>query len=168
MGGGGLSLVIVSTAPNLQDIAAQVKRYRQDSARPYVQNNAVIVLEYDARSHLAANVARLMQAHPDKESPAKLAKQTYWPAGRKKGKRVSERQIRYLLDTRDDAPSPGLDVIVAIANAFEVPAWQLLADDKMIRLWEIGRLFSMPEAVSDATVEKHLPLPPTEKRRRQA
>jgi hypothetical protein len=127
----------------------------------------VILPNYNARDLLAANVRRLMDEHPDKSSPSKLARRCFWPAGAKQGKRVSERQIRYVLDTRTDSvppvPSPTLDLVIAIGNAFDVPAWQLLVDDRQLRTWMVGKLFSASEAVSDAQVERHLPLPPAER-----
>lgn len=111
-----------------------------------------------------------MSEHEDKSTPSRLAKIARWPAGRKAGELVSERQIRYALDTREDVdpptPSPTLDFIVAMANAFEVPAWQLLADDRLIKLWNLGKLFTMSEAISDKDVERHLPFPPRERRDR--
>lgn len=123
-------------------------------------------IDYSERHLLAENIKRLMTERPELSSPAKLAKECRWPAGKKKGRKVSERQIRYALDTRVDAlppvPSPTLDLIVAIANAFSVPTWQLLADDRLIKLWSLGKLFTMSEAVTDAKVEQHLPLPPRE------
>jgi hypothetical protein len=116
---------------------------------------------------LAENIKRLMFEQPALGSPAKLAKECRWPAGKKKGQKISERNIRYALDTRLDAvppvPSPTLDLIIAIANAFNVPTWQMLADDRMIRLWNLGKLFATSEAVMDAEVERHLPFPPTSK-----
>lgn len=122
-------------------------------------------LDYSARKLLVDNVERLMADHPDLGKPVKLAKKARWPAGKKKGKPISERQIRYMLDLREDAipatPSPTLDLIVGIANAFEVPAWQLLADDRVLRIWELGRLFDSREAVTDKTVEANYPLPPS-------
>lgn len=124
-------------------------------------------MDYSARTLLADNIEALMAAHPDRDTPKKLAKFARWPAGKKKGELVGERTIRYALDTRQDTvppvPSPSLDLIVAIANAFGVPSWQLLADQRLLRLWNLGKLFTMTEGVSDAEVEKHLPLPPRER-----
>jgi hypothetical protein len=132
----------------------------------------MIVPEYSARDVLAANVQRLMDEHGDLGSPGKLAKRCFWPGGNKKGKRVSERQIRYVLDTRAGAalpsPSPSLDLIVAIGNAFKVPAWQLLVDDKQLRVWMVGKLFTSSEGISDKAVEQHLPLPPRKAERPDA
>lgn len=124
-------------------------------------------LDYSARKLVADNVRDLMNAHKEAfGSVPKLAKAAKWPAGPKRGRSVSERQIRYLLDTRADAipptPSPTLDLIIAVANAFEVHAWQLLADTRALRIWEIGKLFDGREAVSDTKVEGHYPLPPQE------
>lgn len=123
-------------------------------------------IDYSARKLLAENLARLMADHPDKSTPAKLAKVARWPSGKKRGREISERQIRYALDIRTDAvpaiPSPTLDLVIRIANAFDVPAWKLLAPRRVHRVWELGKLFTYTESVSDGEVEKHLPLPPRE------
>lgn len=132
-------------------------------ARTIKQNNAMIVPEYDPKLLLADNLKRLMDEHPDKSSPAKLSKVSKWPAGPKRGQNISPRVIAYLLDTRPEAKpySPTLDLIVGIADAFKVPAWQLLVDDKQLRTWMVGKLFSAEEAVADSAVERHYPLPPS-------
>lgn len=41
------------------------------------------------------------------------------------------------------------------------PVKQLLADDRVLRIWELGRLFDSREAVTDKTVEANYPLPPS-------
>ena len=135
---------------------------------PLGLQNVAVGTDYTARRLLADNIERLMALpeNSEKNSPAKLARVARWPAGKKKGEPVSERQIRYALDTREDVlppvPSPTLDFIVAIANAFGVPSWQMLSDDRLLKLWSLGKLFTISESVSDADVEKHLPLPPRE------
>ncbi len=122
----------------------------------------MILPNYTARELLAEQVKKLMEARPTLSSPRLLAKAAHWPAGKKKGKPVSERQIRYLLDTSDDAPSPTLDLIVAVAKAFDVAPWQLLVDDKQLRIWAVGKLFSESEVVGDEEVAKFLPPAPPE------
>lgn len=128
-------------------------------------------LDYSARKQLANNIEWLMAERPELGSTTKLAKIARWPAGKKKGELISERQIRYVMDTREDAvpptPSPTLDLIIGIANAFEVPTWQLLADERVLRIWELGKLFTSREAVSDTKVEGHYPLPPAVRAPRQ-
>jgi hypothetical protein len=164
--------LIVFTRPLCNILPSRVKPQLQLFAGRLKQNNAVIVPEYSARDLLAANLQRLMAEHPDKDSPDKLSKACFWPAGRKKGENVAPRTIRYALDARVDAdppvPSPSLDLIIAIANAFEVPAWQLVADQRILRLSELGKLFTMSESVSDQQVERHLPLPPEPSKRKRA
>jgi nitrous oxide reductase len=124
----------------------------------------MLMPEYDAREQLAANVSDLMRASDDKKSAKALAAKCRWPetAGpKRRGKKLSERYIRYVLNPAPDAAhSPSLDVITAIANAFGTPAWRLLVDDKTLRVWMVGKLFTTSEGVSDQEVEKHLPLPP--------
>lgn len=123
----------------------------------------MIVPDYSARDLLAANLERLMAEHPDKATPSKLSKRCFWPAGDKKGEPVAPRTIRYVLDRRAGAaaaPSPSLDLIVALAEAFGLPAWQLLVDDRQLRTWMVGKLFTSGEAVTDAKVEAHIPRPP--------
>lgn len=136
----------MSTGASLQYFAELRKAERQHIARAERQH--IDVQTNSTRLVLAAAVAHLMKLHPDRDTPAKLSRRCFWPAGKKKGKRVSERQLRYVLDTRADAvppiPSPSLDLIVAIANAFDVPAWQLLVDDKQAREWVVDRLFAGP------------------------
>lgn len=126
----------------------------------------MILPKYDARDVLAANLERLMADNPELGTRKQLAAKCFWPEGnRKAGKNVSERIIGYVLDRRvvADPYSPSLDLITAFALAFNVPAWQLLVDDKQLRTWMVGKLFSTEDAVSDQHVEKHLPLPPREK-----
>lgn len=118
------------------------------------------------RELLAANLARLMDETPEKGTPRLLSKVARWPEGSSKaGDPVSPRIIRYVLDTRDEAPpySPTLDLVVALAEAFKVPPWQLLADDRLLKLWNLGKLFTISEAVTDKEVEKHLPFPPEDR-----
>lgn len=120
----------------------------------------MILPQLEPREQLAAKVKSLMEASADKGTPRLLSKVCYWPPGSKKaGRKVSERNICYVLDTSEFSPSPTLDVIVAIANAFSVPAWQLLVDEKQVRLWMVGRLLSTTE-VRDSHVERHLPPTP--------
>lgn len=132
----------------------------------------MILPAYDARQLLAENVAALMGKHVELSTSKKLAAAAKWPpsAGpKRRGKQLSERYIRYVLNpSADEQHSPSLDVIVAIASAFDVEAWQLLVDDKAIRQWMVGKLFTSSEAVTDAKVEAHLPLPPGAAAKRKA
>lgn len=124
----------------------------------------MITADPTARELLAANVDELMRAHPDLDTPRKLALRAKWPpsAGpKRRGKPLSERYIRYVLNPTVDAQhSPSLDVITAIAEAFKTEPWRLLVNEKTLRLWALGKLFSNDQAVTDQHVEKHLPLPP--------
>lgn len=132
----------------------------------------MIVPTYNARDLLAANVAELMRQHPDLGTSKKLAARARWPASagpKRRGKPLSERYIRYVLNpSADEQHSPSLDVIVAISTAFGIDAWRLLVDEKAIRQWMVGKLFTPDEAASDAKVEQHLPLPPGAERRKAA
>lgn len=127
---------------------------------------AAILPEYNARDLLAANVEQLMRESSDMKTAKTLAAACRWPATagpKRRGKKLSERYIRYVLTPgTDNSPSPSLDVITAIATAFNTHAWRLLVDDRTLRLWMMGKLFSMSEGVTDREVEKHLPFPPRE------
>jgi hypothetical protein len=103
---------------------------------------AVTASAYLFRAVLARNLTRLMEEHTDRSSPAKLSQHSIWPIGSTKaGKKVSERQIRYVLEPHGPlAPSATLDLVTALANAFKVPPWRLLADDEQIREWAMDRL----------------------------
>lgn len=97
------------------------------------------------RELLAANIERLMADTPGMDTPEKLAKFCRWPTGHKKaGKKIAPRTIRYLLDTRKDAPSPSLDMVAAIAAAFGRPPWELLTDDEQTRHYLVSRILSAP------------------------
>lgn len=96
---------------------------------------------YDARALLAANLQRLMEKHPDKDSAEKMSKVCAWTAGTKKGKKIAPRTIGYVLDTRNiERPSPGLDLITSLADAFKVRAWQLLVDERELHDWAVRKL----------------------------
>jgi hypothetical protein len=131
----------------------------------------VILPEYSARDLLAANVRELMRNRPDLDTSRKLAARCRWPdsAGPlRRGKPLSERYIRYVLNpTADEQHSPSIDVVTAIATALGTQAWRLLVDDKTLRQYMMGKLFSMEDAVPDKQVEKHLPLPPREEKGRR-
>lgn len=145
-----------------------VKGVRQHIAGLGRQDSAVSTTTHNARALLAANVEELMRAHPDLDTARKLAARAKWPASagpKRRGKPLSERYIRYVLNPTAEAQhSPSLDVLTAIAEAFKTEPWRLLVNDKTLRLWALGKLFSNDEAVPDQHVEKHLPLPPSAKR----
>ena len=117
-----------------------------------------------ARELLAANVGELMRSTPELDTAKKLAAKAKWPASagpKRRGKALSERYVRYVLNPTAEAQhSPSLDVITAIADAFKTEPWRLLVNEKTLRLWAIGKLFTIEGAVSDSHVERHLPLPP--------
>ncbi len=93
-----------------------------------------------------------MDAAVGMDSPEKLAKLCKWPKGHKKaGKEIAPRTIRYLLDVRQDAPSPSVDLIFAIAKALERQPWELLADDEQTKRYLLGMLMS-PKPVADERV----------------
>lgn len=120
-------------------------------------------LDYSTRKQLAENVRRLMDEHAELSSVPKLAKHARWPAGKKRGELISERNLRYALkvpsDPSDITPSPGLDVIIGIANAFEVPAWQLLADSQVLRIWRLAQLMATGEHALEADSDGQHPTP---------
>jgi len=78
---------------------------------------------YNSRKILAGNVAALMNVRPDLSSHAKLAKQCSTAT-----RKIGARTIGHVLNAKD-GPQPQLDTIVAIADAFRVPAWLLLTPD---------------------------------------
>lgn len=149
-----------------------VKYNRQHFAFARGQHEGVKIPAYSAREVLATNVAALMSEHDDLNSAKKLAARCRWPATagpKRRGKALSERYIRYVLNpTADSQHSPSLDVIQAIAEALDTQAWRLLVDEKAFRQWMVGKLFTTSEAVSDIKVEQHLPLPPDSTQRRPA
>lgn len=116
--------------------------------------------EYTPRQLLAANVRKLMDEKPALDSAEKLAKHCKWPDGHKKaGKKIAPRTIRYLLDDRQDAPSPTVDLVFAIAKALERQPWELLADDEQTRKYLLGMLLHSAPA-DDERVGMHLPKSP--------
>lgn len=127
--------------------------------------------EYTARDLLAANLLRHMEETPALDSPEKLSKRCFWPAGAKKGKRVAPRTIRYVLETESKTdkptPSPSLDLIVALATAFEVQPWEMLVDDDQARKWVMARIL-IGKTAPDSVVEKnyHTPAPQSPAKKR--
>lgn len=87
-------------------------------------------------------------------SPEDLAKHCYWQSGKKKGKRVSNRQIRYLFEEGDDKPVPSADVIAAIAVALQCDLWELYFDPESMREKLIERLFPKPAAKGEVIIPK--------------
>lgn len=105
---------------------------------------------YTPRELLAANVRKLMDKAAGMESPEKLAAKCRWPNGHKKaGKLIAPRTIRYLLDCRQDAPSPSVDLIFAIASALSRQPWELLADDDQTRHYLLGMLMASRPASNE-------------------
>lgn len=114
----------------------------------------VTLPDYTPRQLLAANVRRLMESTPGITSAEKLAPRCKWPSGHKKaGKKIAPRTIRYVLDARQDSPSPSVDLICAIALALGRQPWDLLADDEQTRKYLLGVLMS-GRAASDSSVER--------------
>jgi hypothetical protein len=89
-----------------------------------------------------------MEAHPDRDSAAKLSKHCFWPigsGGTKAGKNVAARTISYVLTPQaPKASSTSLDLVTALANAFDLPPWRLLADDQDLRMWAVEQIGSRP------------------------
>lgn len=89
------------------------------------------------------------------ESPEKLAAKCRWPTGHKKaGKLIAARTVRYVLDSRQDAPSPSVDLIFAIAHALGRQPWELLADDEQTRHYLLGMLMASRTPASNEKVER--------------
>lgn len=109
---------------------------------------------YTPRQLLAANVRKLMDLATGLGTPEKLAARCFWPTGHKKsGKPIAARTIRYVLDSRQDAPSPSVDLIFAIAAALGRQPWELLADDDQTRRYLLGVIFGARGA-PDEVVER--------------
>lgn len=89
-------------------------------ARP-LRYHSPVSLNY--RKILAGNIAALQNVRPDLKSHAKLAKQCSTAT-----RKIGARTIGHVLNAKD-GPQPQLDTIVAIADAFRVPAWLLLTPD---------------------------------------
>lgn len=114
----------------------------------------VTLADYTPRQLLAANVRRLMEATPDMRTAERLAPRCLWPSGHKKaGKKIAPRTIRYVLDARQDSPSPSVDLICAIAFALGRQPWELLADDEQTKKYLLGVLMSSSRA-ADSSVER--------------
>ncbi len=82
-----------------------------------------MLISMKLKSILARNITALMERHPDLESHAKIAKRC-----RELGVKLSARAIGYALD-KEDPKQPKLDTVQAIADAFKVQAWLLMAPD---------------------------------------
>lgn len=109
-------------------------------------------ISFAPRELLAANIAKLMAVTMGKDTPEKLAKFCRWPVGNKKaGKKIAPRTIRYMLDTRADAPAPSIDLIFAVAAALDRQPWELLADDEQTRRYLVSRLLHS-EPVPDSKI----------------
>lgn len=81
----------------------------------------------DYRRTLRENLRLLIERRGD--TSKSLARRAHYTAGTKKGERVSERTVRYVLDPNPEAPSPSLDALAAIAKAYDLPVWGLLLPD---------------------------------------
>ena len=79
--------------------------------------------DVDYRKSLRLNLAALLTEHGD--TTTTLARKAVYLDGTKRGKRVAERSLRYFME--QDGPSPGLDALAAIASAYGIAVWQLLA-----------------------------------------
>lgn len=71
-----------------------------------------------------------MDTKPGLDTPAKLARAVILPFGKKGGRHPSPRAIQYLLDEREDAPAPGIDIITGVAMALGRQPWELLLDEE--------------------------------------
>jgi len=72
---------------------------------------------------LIKNINALMDLNEDLDSHAKIARRCA-----ELGAKISARTIGYMLDP-DDPKQPKLDSIAAVAKAFNVPPWVLLASN---------------------------------------
>lgn len=85
-----------------------------------------VVGVYDYRRVLSDNLAALLQERGQTAGTIKA----YYLSGPRKGKRISERMIRYILALPQAGstppPSPALDVLAGIAQALGVPVHLLL------------------------------------------
>ena len=110
--------------------------------------------DYTPRQLLAANVKKWMDNTVGMDSPEKLAKGCKWPVGHKKaGKKIAPRTIRYLLDIRQDSPSPSVDIICSIAAALGRQPWELLADDEQTKRYLMGFILTS-QAATDQRVDQ--------------
>lgn len=94
------------------------------------------------RKLLIANILR--KAGGKFTSPEHLAQSCYWVSGKKKGKKISPRTLRYVFQTGDDMPAPALDVIAGIAKALNCEPWELLFDQATMEKRLLSRVFSEP------------------------
>lgn len=94
---------------------------RQDSPEAARQN--IGVDEY--LRILGENIRALMEHHGVRRETL----EAIYLDGRKKGKRVSPRTIGGLAHPREGTSAPQLDVVAAIAAAFDLLPWQLLVPD---------------------------------------
>jgi hypothetical protein len=88
----------------------------EDGAMPYTAYRRI----------LADNLRRLMDENPSLSTPEKIAKRCHWVGGKRKGKPIAERTIRYLLEAKPDSPAPALDLVVSVAECLGVEPWELL------------------------------------------
>lgn len=98
---------------------------------------------------LAENLRRAMDARPDVDTPAKLAKRATWPRGSKAGDHISARQVGYALDARKTAPAPTIDFLEAVARALQMQPWELITDNSQTRREILDRILSV-SAVPDS------------------
>jgi hypothetical protein len=92
---------------------------RQDLPADERQN---IAMPLDYRAALRKNLKALLEAH----KLTRLTLRATYLAGPKKGRLVSPRAIGYMLSADPAAPSPSLDVLAAVATAFDLQPWHLL------------------------------------------
>lgn len=75
----------------------------------------------DINQIVSANLARLLTR--DQKSPEQWAERCVYVSGPKKGRAVSPRKLRYLINGEG---SPSLDIIAAIAKKAGLLPWHLL------------------------------------------
>lgn len=90
----------------------------------------------NARNALAHNLKRLMANDDRFSTQMKLAR----IASRPGGKRVAQTTISIMLNPNHPV-SPRLETIEAVAEAFKIPAWQLLNPDL-----KVGMVRRFPQA----------------------
>jgi hypothetical protein len=85
------------------------------------------------KARVARNILIRMQDRFGTENRRDFYRRVYWTHGKRKGLPISSRTLKYVFDTREDSPSPSLDIIVAIAAALDCEPWELLVDAEETR-----------------------------------
>ena len=130
---------------------------------PADERQNLVVDKY--RAVFRANLKALLDHH----GVTRLTVKAYYLDGPKRGKQVSSRAIGYMLSKDSAAPSPSLDMVAAVAAAYDLLPWQLLvpafdpANPPMVRLTpEERKLYAEFQRLRTAlTGEQHKPRKPS-------